>query len=77
MSNHSNSDRQDLHRVYDTGYQTKKHYLENQLKCSEAVQDFKSVKNLLSGSSYFNVRRVFKFALEPIPVTVQESRNQR
>lgn len=58
-------------KVIDTRYQTSRYFLQNQLRTSEAVQDFKTVKNLMDATAYFNVRRTFRFAMETVPVQSQ------
>jgi hypothetical protein len=77
LSNHHHRDHQnaDHHqKVIETRYQTSRYFLQNQLRTSDAVQDFKTVKNLMDATAYFNVRRTFKFAMETVPV---QSQNQK
>jgi hypothetical protein len=74
LSNHHHRDHQnaDHHqKVIETRYQTSRYFLQNQLRTSDAVQDFKTVKNLMDATAYFNVRRTFKFAMETVPVQSQ------
>lgn len=59
-----------LHTVYERRYRTSKYFLEDQLRCSEAVRDFRTVKSTLGSTSQFNVRQAFRFASEPVPVYV-------
>jgi hypothetical protein len=56
-----------IHTVYERRYRTSKYFLEDQLRCSEAVQDFRTVKSVLSNTSLFTVRQAFRFASEPVP----------
>lgn len=80
----SNDDRdgsgnQHLHRVYETRYRSSKYFLNDQLRCSEAVQDFQTVKNVLGSTSLFNVRRAFRFSMETVavPIPVENSNQQQ
>ena len=57
-----------VHTVYERRYRTTKYFLEDQLRCSEAVQDFRTVKNLLDKTPQFNLRQTFQFATQAIPV---------
>jgi hypothetical protein len=65
------SDQQQIHRVYETRYRTSKYFLNQQLRCSEAVQDFRTVKSMMEATAFFNVRRAFRFAMEAVPVQTQ------
>ncbi len=60
--------RETTQRVIETRYQTTRYFLQNQLRTSEAVEDFRTVKSLMDATAYFNVRRSFKFAMETVPV---------
>ncbi len=62
------SDQANLAMPCDKRYRTSKYFLEDQLRCSEAAADFRSVKNLLEKTQSFNVRGAFRFQLEAVPV---------
>jgi hypothetical protein len=50
----------------DHRYRTSQYFLQDQLHCSEAVADFRSVRDLLSGTSAFTTRTAFRFQPEAI-----------
>jgi hypothetical protein len=60
--------------VIERRYRTSKYFLEDQLRCSEAIQDFRTVKNLLAQTPQFNLRGTFKFAT--VNITVSDSTDQ-
>lgn len=49
------------YRPCDTRYRTKDYFLEDQLKESQAVEDFKAVKIMLNTSLSFNPSNFFSF----------------
>lgn len=50
----------------DKRFRTTRYFLEDQLRCSEAVADFKSIRNLMNSASGFTVRTAFRFQSEPV-----------
>ncbi len=50
-------------------YRSSKYFLNDQLKCSEAIHDFQSVKDLVNGLPDFSLRSKFEFIAQPIAVT--------
>ncbi|MBX2860928.1 MAG: hypothetical protein KTR14_06820 [Vampirovibrio sp.] len=55
----------DFCRMYDRRYRSSKFFLEDQLRCSEAVNDFKTVKNFMQRTPQFGIKPAFQFALSP------------
>jgi len=49
-------------RVIDWRYRTSRYFLEDQLRTSEAAQDFKSVKKLLSTLVRLSLRTSYEFS---------------
>ena len=45
----------------DQRYRTSQYFLEDQLRCSDAAEDFRSVKNLVGKAQSFNLRNAFRF----------------
>ena len=52
----------------DKRYRTSKYFLEDQLRCSEAAADFRSVKELVSNTPSFSFGSAFKFQPQAVPV---------
>lgn len=50
----------------DRRYRSSKYFLEDQLRYSEAVADFRSVKEFLSNTSAFTGRNVFQWQTAPV-----------
>jgi hypothetical protein len=68
---HEPGDRQAAAGVYqpcDKRFRTSKYFLDDQLKCSDALSDFRSVKNLVNKTQAFNVRGAFQFQTQTVPV---------
>lgn len=63
------------HRKVDKGYQQCKHYLMDQLRYSDSVQDFRSVKQAILRSTQFSIgHRAFQFAKVPVEVRGEQPR---
>jgi hypothetical protein len=52
----------------DRRYRTNRYFLQDQLRCSEAISDFRSVKQLLSSTPAFSGASAFRFRPEPVAV---------
>jgi hypothetical protein len=52
----------------DKRYRTSKYFLQDQLRCSEAAADFRSVKDLISNATSFNIKQAFQFQTVAVPV---------
>ena len=52
-------------------YRNSNYFLEDQLRCSEAVSDFKSVRSLVEKAQGFSLRNAFQFQLQPVLATVE------
>ncbi len=57
----------------DRRYRTSRYFLQDQLRCSEAAADFRSVKELVSKATGFNLQQAFQFQAVSVPVTIQPS----
>lgn len=55
------------YRPCDSRFRTSKYFLDDQLKCSDALADFNAVKSALAKIPAFNV----KLAFAPVPVPVR------
>jgi len=60
----------------DQRYRTSKYFLEDQLRCSEAAADLRSVRALFSQSS-FSLSSPFQFQTQAVPVRVDEQNPQQ
>lgn len=49
-------------------YRTSKYFLKDQLRCSEAIHDFQSVKAMVNNLPQFSLRSKFQFAAQTIEV---------
>ncbi len=49
-------------------YRTSKYFLKDQLRCSEAVHDFRSVKAMVSSLPQFSLRSRFQFAAQAVEI---------
>jgi hypothetical protein len=49
------------YRPCDSRYRSSKYFMQDQLKCSQAADDFRSVKNLLSGLANFQNQLAFQY----------------
>ncbi len=56
----------------DKRYRNSRYFLEDQLRCSAAVEDFRSVKSLIGNLSSFNQQQTFRFRGATIPVRLDE-----
>lgn len=56
-----NNLRETEYKPCDARYRTSKYFLQDQLKCSQAAEDFRSVKSLLSGVSAFQSQPAFQY----------------
>lgn len=56
----------------DRRYRTSRYFLQDQLRCSEAAADFRSVKELVSRVAGFNLQQAFQFQTVPVPVQSSE-----
>ncbi len=54
------------HSVTAKRYRTSNYFLNDQLKCSEAIHDFQSVKTLVNGLPQFSLRSKFEFIEQPV-----------
>lgn len=61
----------DHYQPCEKRFRTAKYFQEDQLRCSEVAEDFRSVKNLLSKAREFDPRRVFQF--QAVTVDVRNS----
>ncbi len=52
----------------DRRYRTSKYFLEDQLRCSEAAADFRSIRELVASTPSFSVRQSFQFQTQAVPV---------
>jgi hypothetical protein len=59
----------------DHRYRTSKYFLEDQLRCSEAASDFRSVREFFSKASSFGLNTPFQF--QAVPVRVEELPEQK
>ena len=59
----------------DKRYRTSKYFLEDQLRFSDAVADFRSVRELLSKATDFAISNPFQFQTEAIPIPVESDPN--
>lgn len=50
----------------DRRYRTNQYFLEDQLRCSEAISDFRSVREFISKTQAFNFKRAFQFQTQPV-----------
>lgn len=64
-------DQSNLTLPCDRRYRTSKYFLEDQLRCSEAAEDFRSIKNLMSNSQSFSLMGAFRFQMATAPVRNQ------
>lgn len=56
----------------DRRYRTSHYFLADQLRCSEAAADFRSVKNLLNNTPSFSTRGAFRFQTQAVPIRSQD-----
>lgn len=49
-------------------FRTAQYFLDDQLRCSEAVSDFRSVKNLLEKAGAFDITQAFRFQAAAVRV---------
>jgi hypothetical protein len=56
----------------DQRYRTSKYFLEDQLRCSEAASDFRSVRNLFSKTASFNPLETFRFQTQAVPIRIDQ-----
>jgi hypothetical protein len=56
----------------DKRYRTSKYFMQDQLRCSEAAADFRSVKELISSAASFNLKQAFQFQTVAVPVKQPE-----
>ena len=68
---HSNEGQQDnkmshTYRVVETRYRTNNYFLANQLRYSEAVNDFRSVRSSVDSLPQMSLINRLQFALEPL-----------
>ncbi len=47
-------------------YRTSKYFLKDQLRCSEAIHDFQSVRSLVNELPQFSLRSKFEFIALPV-----------
>jgi len=59
----------------DKRYRTSKYFLEDQLRFSEAVADFRSVRDILSKATDFTASNPFQFQAEAVPILVESDPN--
>jgi hypothetical protein len=59
----------------DHRYRTSKYFLEDQLRCSEAASDFRSVREFFNKASSFGLHTPFQF--QAVPVRVDELPEQQ
>lgn len=52
----------------DRRYRNSKYFLQDQLRCSEAAADFRSVKELVASAAAFNLNLAFQFQTQAVPV---------
>lgn len=52
----------------DKRYRTSKYFLEDQLRCSDAAADFRSVRDMLHRTQAFDVTGAFRFQMATVPV---------
>ncbi|WP_373532334.1 hypothetical protein [Vampirovibrio sp.] len=50
----------------DKRYRSSHYFLQDQLRCSEAAADFRSVKELITSAASFNLKQAFQFQAIPI-----------
>ncbi len=55
----------------DQRYRTSHYFLADQLRCSEAVSDFRSVKELMSKAAQLNPLSAFQKHFEALPVRIE------
>jgi hypothetical protein len=63
--------RDDTHVAIEKRYRSSRYFLEDQLRHSDAVEDFRTVKQLLASVQSFGLNQLFRFAAEPVVVTVE------
>ena len=56
----------------DKRYRTSRYFLEDQLRCSAAVEDFRSVKSLIDNLSRFNQENTFRFRGATVSIRVDD-----
>lgn len=57
----------------DRRYRNSKYFLQDQLRCSEAAADFRSVKELVANATAFNFNQAFQFQTQTVPVRTDKS----
>lgn len=60
----------DISLPCDQRYRTSEYFLEDQLRYSEAVSDFRSIKTLLSNAMSFTGQNAFRFQEQLVPVRI-------
>jgi hypothetical protein len=61
----------------DHRYRTSTYFLEDQLRCSEAASDFRSVREFFSKASSFGLHTPFQFQAVPVRVDELPEQQQR
>lgn len=56
----------------DRRYRSSKYFLQDQLRCSEAAADFRSVKALAAQVSAFNIHQAFQFQTQAVPIQTSD-----
>ncbi len=49
-------------------YRNSKYFLRDQLRCSDAVSDFQSVKTLIRHTQAFSGQGALRFQAQPVPI---------
>lgn len=57
----------------DQRYRNSKYFLEDQLRCSEAASDFRSIRELFSRAANFSFASPFQFQTQAVPVRVDRN----
>ena len=66
MTQNGETLRDTAYQPCDRRFRSTNYFLEDQLRCSEAVADFRSIKNLMASATDFTVRTAFRFQCEPV-----------
>jgi hypothetical protein len=71
MNNSKRASQEQVTLPCDQRYRNSKYFLEDQLRCSETVADFKSVKDLVNRAPSFCLNNTFQFQPQAVAVPVQ------
>lgn len=72
MTQFDNSTGEKMNLPCDKRYRTSKYFLEDQLRCSEAAADFRSIRELVANTPSFSVRSTFRFQTQAVPIRTDQ-----